>query len=251
MFAKLKLGKMRRRLRRSLGADEHQRIGWEDWLERAGSVDELREAADPGWLMHVAFWSDLPRPRLYAAALEVAQWLHEQAGVELPIRPAEWKELRTAAEVGVDEFLGTDELITGIGALESSLESAPSDAESPSEAAALDEELDRALIEELEQELEAQAASEVEGEHEPSAVPPELADDVDAETLVDELLAPRAGSEDIRAATLFLMFGALHCLAGREEALGEALGMSMALLSTELSTQRIELTKRLRAGLGW
>lgn len=174
--------------------------------------------SDPGWLVHVAFWSDVPAPRVFAAAVGALDWLRQQPQVELPLLPNEWKELRRVAEIGVDEFADTDELIKAAVMLESEVED--------------------------EGTSDSRPASSFPGINSMPTRDPELEAHIKGN-------APRSGSVETKLAATFLMYGALHSLSGRPEAVAETLGPAMALFGAVHPSLKAQLAQQFRAGLPW
>jgi hypothetical protein len=74
MIGRVRLALRRRQLRGSLAADSLQPPDWERWLESAASLRALRDdCPEPGWLMHLAFWSTAPTAALFEAGISASE----------------------------------------------------------------------------------------------------------------------------------------------------------------------------------
>jgi hypothetical protein len=73
MFEHWRTRRFARKVGSTLQRDAVQPAGWRPWLDGAGSRHDLRAGcSEPGWLVHVAYWSDAGQDALIDGALRVA-----------------------------------------------------------------------------------------------------------------------------------------------------------------------------------
>ena len=216
MLERWRLGRMKRRLRASLEADRLQPDGWRAWLDGASTAAALDACPEPGWLLHLTYWSGTSAAAMLRGVLDALDRAAAPA-LRALLTEGERRRLRGAVEdAGTGRFGDKAELVAVYARFEDALAGALSGAG-------------------------AQAAARV-----------SLAEAllVDAARLrATELPAGRDGPADARASLALLALAALHVEDGRREWAAQCLAESGALLARALPARRDELLEAMRSAL--
>jgi hypothetical protein len=122
VLERIRLRLLKRRLRGSLAADQLQPVGWDAWLDGAASRAEIARCSEPGWLVHVAFWSGVSAAALLHRVLEAAMRVVPTDGAESPASGEEWQRLEEAAREGeANRFAAKEALFALLVRLEDGL----------------------------------------------------------------------------------------------------------------------------------
>jgi hypothetical protein len=97
----LRLRRLKRHLARSLLSDKLQPDGWQSWLATSSSRAEIQRCPEPGWLIHVAYWSA-------TTSSELLRWVLDAVNRVATCEPSfrglasepEWQRLTDAANAG-------------------------------------------------------------------------------------------------------------------------------------------------------
>jgi len=106
MIGKIKLFFLKKKLINSLKRDSFQETGWKEWIEGSKNAKELcTSCSEPGWMLHLAFWSGVRKAPMMAGSIAVFQeWVDASPG-SISISQDDWLLLRNFEQRNPDELI--------------------------------------------------------------------------------------------------------------------------------------------------